>query len=61
MPSRPWPLRPDPWFGLEGRAARRLRLRKRLTADVAIALAVVACGLTLFAWIERTGVLGLLG
>jgi hypothetical protein len=50
--------RHDPWFDLEGRAARRLRLRKRLTTDVALALAVVACGLTSASWISMTGVLG---
>jgi hypothetical protein len=49
----------DPWWDLEGRAARRLRIRKRLTVDVAIAVAVVANGLTAAAWISQTGLLGL--
>ena len=50
----------NPWYDLEGRNAYRTRLRKRLTADLALAIAIVACGLTVFAWIIESGVLGLL-
>jgi hypothetical protein len=47
----------NPWYDLEGRSAYRLRLRKRFTADLAFAIAIVACGLTAFAWIIGSGVL----
>jgi hypothetical protein len=49
----------DPWFDLEGRSARRRRLRKRFTVDLALAMAVVACGLTTASWVSRTGILGI--
>ncbi len=42
----------DPWWDLEGRSARRSRIRHRITADVAFALAVVACGLTAASWLR---------
>jgi hypothetical protein len=51
--------RRDPWWDLEGRAARRLRLRKLLTTDLALAVSVVACGLTTAAWVSHLGVMGL--
>jgi len=48
----------DPWWDLEGLAARRTRIRKRLTADTAMAVSVVASGLTTAAWISQTGIMG---
>jgi hypothetical protein len=43
----------DPWWDLEGRGARRVRIRRRLTADLAFAIAVVACGFTAAAWFRE--------
>ena len=42
----------DPWWDLEGRGAKRSRIRHKLVADLAFALAVVACGLTAAAWLR---------
>jgi hypothetical protein len=47
--------RTDPWWDLDGRGARRTRLRRQIEADVAFALAVVSCGLTAAAWIREVG------
>jgi len=44
-------LRPTDVF--EGKAARRRNLRVRIESALAFAIAVVACGLTAAAWIER--------
>ena len=43
--------RRDPWWDLEGRGAKRSRIRHTIVADLAFALALVACGLTTAAWI----------
>lgn len=42
----------DPWWDLEGERARRDRIRHRIVADVAFALAIVACGFTTAAWLR---------
>ena len=42
----------DPWWDLEGRGAKRSRIRHRIVADLAFAIAVVACGLTAAAWLR---------
>jgi hypothetical protein len=42
----------DPWWDLEGRGARRSRIRHKIVAEIAFALAVVACGLTAAAWLR---------
>jgi hypothetical protein len=42
----------DPWWDLEGRGAKRSRIRHTIVADLAFALAVVACGLTTAAWLQ---------
>ncbi len=44
--------RHDPWWDLEGRGAKRSRIRRRITSDFAFAMAVVACGLTAAAWLR---------
>lgn len=44
--------RHDPWWDLEGRGAKRSRIRHRITSDFAFAMAVVACGLTAAAWLR---------
>ncbi len=44
--------RRDPWWDLEGRDAKRSRIRHKITSDLAFAMAVVACGLTAAAWMQ---------
>ena len=44
--------RRDPWWDLEGRGARRSRIRHKIMEDVAFALAIVACGLTAATWLR---------
>ncbi len=41
----------DPWWDLEGRGAKRDRIRHKIVADIAFALAIVACGITAAAWL----------
>ena len=41
----------DPWWDLEGRGAKRSRIRHKIVADIAFALAIVACGITAAAWL----------
>ena len=43
--------RRDPFWD-DGRGARRHHLRVRLQGELAFAIAVVACGLTAYAWIQ---------
>lgn len=45
--------RRDPWWDLEGRGARRTRLRQRIVALTAFVLSVGACGLTTAVWIRE--------
>ena len=42
--------RRDPFWD-DGRGARRHNLRLRLEGQLAFAIAIVACGLTLYAWL----------
>jgi hypothetical protein len=42
----------DPFWDLEGRGAKRQRIRIKIESDIAFALAVVACGLTAAAWLR---------
>lgn len=41
----------DPFWDLEGRGAKRSRIRIKIVSDIAFAIAVVACGLTAAAWL----------
>jgi hypothetical protein len=43
----------DPWWDLEGVAARRDRIRRRIVGNLAFLIAEVACGLTLAVWLTR--------
>jgi hypothetical protein len=43
--------RRDPFWD-DGRGARRRQLRLRIEGAVAFSIAVVACGLTTYAWIQ---------
>ena len=47
--------RSDPWWDLEGRGARRTRLRLRVESLLAFSLAIGSCGLTAAAWIRLVG------
>jgi hypothetical protein len=51
--------RSDPWWGLEGKAARIRRLRHRRQGDMAFVLALLSLALVLGLWMDR--LLGLLG
>jgi hypothetical protein len=42
----------DPFWGMDGRGAKRTRIRVKLESDLAFAIAIVACGLTAAAWIQ---------
>jgi hypothetical protein len=42
----------DPFWDLEGRGAKRNRIRTKIVSDFAFALAIVACGLTAAAWLR---------
>lgn len=42
----------DPWWDLEGRGAKRSRIRQTIVADLAFAIAIVACGLTAATWLR---------
>ncbi len=44
--------RRDPWWDLEGADARRVRLRHKVVSSLAVAIAIVACGLTAAAWAQ---------
>jgi hypothetical protein len=43
--------RRDPFWD-DGRGARRRNLVRRMEAQLALAIAIVACGLTLAAWLQ---------
>jgi hypothetical protein len=43
----------DPWWDLEGVAARRSRIRSQAVGAAAFFTAEVACGLTLAVWVAR--------
>jgi hypothetical protein len=43
----------DPWWDLEGVAARRDRARRRIVGNLAFLIAEIACGLTLAVWLAR--------
>jgi hypothetical protein len=43
----------DPWWGQEGKGARRTRRRVQVEGFIAIALAIAACGLVAAAWLRE--------
>lgn len=45
--------RRDPWWDLEGRGARRQRLRQRLVAGLAFVLALAACVGAGVGWVRQ--------
>jgi len=53
--------RRDPWWGLEGPAARRSRRIHQAKAFVALVLAFAAIGLTAAGWAIRLGLGDILG
>ena len=48
----------DPFWDLEGRGAKRHRIRTKIESDIAFALAVVACGLTVSMWLRELAPIG---
>jgi hypothetical protein len=42
----------DPWWGLEGKGAKRTRRRVKAEGLFAIALAIGACGLVAAVWLQ---------
>lgn len=55
MPSLPGLHRNDPWWDLDGRGARRTRLRTQVEGAIAFALAIASCGLTAAMWAREVG------
>jgi hypothetical protein len=53
--------RRDPWWEVDGPAARRARRRRRVVGFAAFAAALVACGATAFAWSIELGLAASLG
>lgn len=47
----------DPWWGDEGQGAKRTRRRTNIEGGLALALAIVACGLVAAAWIRQLAAL----
>jgi hypothetical protein len=45
--------RTDPFWDMDGKGVRRDRTRRRFVGGVALAIAIVACGLTLAAWLQE--------
>jgi hypothetical protein len=43
----------DPWWGDEGKRAKRTRRRIQLEALLALALAIGACGLAIAVWLRQ--------
>lgn len=61
MPSFPLFRRRDPWWEVDGPAARRTRRRQRIVAGLALAAALVAvCG-AVVVWAIQLGLAGMLG
>ena len=48
----------DPWWGDEGTGAKRTRRRVLVESFVAVALAIVACGLVAAVWLRELAPLG---
>ena len=53
--------RRDPWWEVDGPAARRERRRRRVVGMAAFVAAVAACGATAFAWSIELGLAAMLG
>ena len=43
----------DPWWGDEGKGAKRTRRRTQVESLIALALAIGACGLAAAVWLAR--------
>jgi hypothetical protein len=51
----------DPWYDLEGSAAKLRRLRRRRTGDMAFLISILALVLVVGLWVERLLALGIVG
>ena len=45
--------RTDPFWDMDGKGVRRDRTKRRIVGGVAFAIAIVACGLTVAAWLRE--------
>ncbi len=45
----------DPFWDLDGSAVKRSRIRQQMVGGVALALSIVACGLSTAAWLREIG------
>jgi hypothetical protein len=43
----------DPWWGDEGKGAKRTRRRTQLESILALGIAIAACGLTAALWLRQ--------
>jgi hypothetical protein len=43
----------DPYWDMDGQGVRHDRTRRRVVGGAACAIAIVACGLTLAAWLQQ--------
>jgi hypothetical protein len=60
MPTMPFQRR-DPWWDMEGVAARATRRRKMVVSATAFATSITASGLTLAAWMIQLGLARAIG
>jgi len=61
MPSLSLFRRRDPWWEVDGPAARRARRKQQLVSGAAFLAATVAVGAAAFAWAIQLGIAGALG
>ncbi len=61
MPTMPLFHRRDPWWELDGPAARRARRRRALIAGVAFVASLAAIAAAAFAWSIELGLAAALG
>ncbi|MEW6224252.1 MAG: hypothetical protein AB1627_06455 [Chloroflexota bacterium] len=61
MPSLSLFHRRDPWWEVDGPAARHARRKQQLVAGIAFTAALVAVGAAAFAWAVQLGIAGAFG
>jgi hypothetical protein len=61
MPSLSLLRRRDPWWEIDGHAARRTRRKQQFVAGLAFLAALAAVGAAAFAWAVQLGIAGAFG
>jgi hypothetical protein len=61
MPTMSLFRRRDPWWEVDGSAARRSRRKQRVVAGLAFMAALAAVGAAAFAWAIQLGIAGAFG